>query len=454
MRTERRLPALLLAAALILFIAASASGQTSPLINLGTLPGLTPSQAQVGTAIDIICPQLVPVNAAQTDLSGRCADMKLGRLGLSNAGLANVLGNVTSAEAPTQSSIIVDTRNAQFRMIAGRLAALRLGASGVSLSGLKLDVDGTTLSVGRVLGLDERSGGASADTDGLRGLGIFVNGVGSFGNRSATSREAGFDFHTAGVTAGADYRLTDNLVAGIALSYLRTGAEILAPVGDVSTRSYGISLYGTHYVGSLYVDAFAGFTWHDYDTTRRIVYAPAPGAPGLAVDRTAKGDTDGRQFTLNVGAGYDIRLGGSTITPYGRVEYLELTVDGYTERGALGLDLAIADQTADSLMSVLGTRVAHAFSTPIGVIVPQIRGEWRHEFLNNSQLLKAKFANDPFNVVFTIPTDRPDRDYFAVGAGISSVFRKGLAAFVDYETLLGLRNVVNHSFTAGARFEF
>jgi uncharacterized protein with beta-barrel porin domain len=450
MRSESWLAASVVAGAILIF-GSSASAQ---LIDLGTLPGLTPAQASVGTAIDVICPQLVPTNAAQADLSARCADMKLGRLGLSNAGLADVLGKVTSPEASAQSTAIIDTRNAQFRMIAGRLAALRLGASGFSLSGLKLDIDGTMLSAGQLLGIEGRGGGASADGEGFGRLGGFVNGVGSFGRRSETSREAAFDFHTIGVTAGADYRFTDNLVAGLAFSYLRTDAEILAPVGDVDTRSYGLSLYGTYYAGPLYVDGLAGFTWHDYDTTRRIVYAPAPGAPGEAVDRTATGDTDGRQFTINVGTGYDVRLGAATLTPYGRVEYLRLTVDEYTERGALGLDLAIEDQTAESLLTVLGARLAHAFGTPIGVVVPQVRGEWRHEFLNNSQLIRAKFANDPFNVVFTIPTDRPDRDYFAVGAGVSSVFRKGIAAFLDYETLLGLRNVVNHSFTAGVRLEF
>jgi outer membrane lipase/esterase len=451
MRIERSALSTLLV--LVLVLVAS----TSSALDLGTLPGLNPAQVQVGTAIDVLCPKLAQtaerLNSAQADLLARCTDMKAGSLGLSSAGLADVLSKVTSPEGPAQGSTIIDSRSIQFRGIGARLAALRLGASGVSVSGLNLDIDGKTLSVGRVLGFGEPGGGASADSEGRR-LGAFVNGVGSFGSKDPTSLEAGFDFHTAGVTAGADYRLADNFIAGLALSYLRTDASIFAPIGSVDIRSYGVSLYGTYYVGALYVDGLAGFTWHDYDTARRIIYGPASGAPGAAVNRTANGDTDGRQGTLNLGVGYDVRIGGSTITPYGRAEYLRLTVDGYTEHGAAGLDLTLKEQTVESLLTVLGTRLTHAFSTPIGVLVPQVRGEWRHEFLNNARSIRAKFANDPFNVVFSIPTDRPDRDYFAVGAAVSAVLRKGVAGFIDYETLLGFRDVVSHGFTAGVRIEF
>ena len=35
------------------------------------------------------------------------------------------------------------------------------------------------------------------------------------------------------------------------------------------------------------------------------MYGPAPGGTGAPVNRTAKGDTDGWQYTFNGGAGYD-----------------------------------------------------------------------------------------------------------------------------------------------------
>jgi outer membrane autotransporter protein len=186
------------------------------------------------------------------------------------------------------------------------------------------------------------------------------------------------------------------------------------------------------------------------------VYDPAPNAVpgGEAVDRTATADPDGWQFTVNAGAGYDFRLGATTLTPYGRVEYLNLHIDGYTEQGASGLDLKVRSQNAESLLTVLGGRIAHAFSTPFAVLAPHFRAEWRHEYLNNERSITAQFVNDPLNTLFTIPTDNPDRDYFAIGSGIAATFGKGVAAFFDFETILGLRDVTSHNFTAGVRLEF
>ena len=142
------------------------------------------------------------------------------------------------------------------------------------------------------------------------------------------------------------------------------------------------------------------------------------------------------------------------MTPYVRVEYLHLDVDAYTESGANGLDLKVQKQTVESLLTVLGGRASYAISTPFGVLLPQVRAEWRHEVLDDQRGIKAQFANDPFNVPFLIATDNPDRDYFALGAGIAAALARGISAFVDFETIVGLKNVTNHNFIAGVRFEF
>ena len=145
-------------------------------------------------------------------------------------------------------------------------------------------------------------------------------------------------------------RFTDNLVLGVALSYTRSSADINFDFGDTISDGYGISLYGTYYVGSFYLDGHAGFEWNEYDTERRIVYS--------TFDRTARAKMSGQQYTGNVGAGYDFRIGAATLTPYGRAEYVHLEIDSFTERGAIGLDLFVDRQHVDSLQTAFGGRVA------------------------------------------------------------------------------------------------
>ena len=439
-------------------------------------PGLTPPQRSMAAAIDIVCPKLLAAgfatqDSATGDLTRRCREMRQTAnalqgvgptafsLGLTNDQLANALGLLTPEQAAAQGRPAFNVEANPSRAIAGRLSALRQGARGITAGDLRLDIDGKAVASSRPLGLDGRGGGASADAPGSAGgLGAFVNGSFGFGDKDGTERESGFDFEAGLATAGVDYRFTDSLVAGLAASYSRTTTDFEAGLGDADTQRYGLSLYATNYWGALYVDLLAGFAWNVYDMTRRISYGAGPGAgagaAGVAVDLTALGDTDGPQYTVNVGTGYEFRAAGFSVTPFLRLEFTGLHIDGYTESGASGLDLTVKSQDVFSLQQALGGQLARPFSTPIAVLVPSVRAEWRHEFLDSKRRITAKYANDPFNIFFSIPTDGPDRDFFALAAGLSAQFPQGIAAFFNYDTVLGLRDVTSHNFTGGVRVEF
>jgi len=47
-------------------------------------------------------------------------------------------------------------------------------------------------------------------------LGVFANGLGQFGSRDMTTSENGYSFNNAGFVAGADYRISSQLIAGMA----------------------------------------------------------------------------------------------------------------------------------------------------------------------------------------------------------------------------------------------
>ena len=440
-----------------LLLSALDAAAQAPKSTLFTPPAnFTETQRITANAITSACVRQgeVPNRSADLqDLYNRCNEIVPNLLGLSDAGLADAVGKIAPGEATGFSTTITQPGARQFKLLAPRLATLRLGGGGLSMN---MNLDGKAFAS---TGTNDRSdaGGdalaANPPTGPAGRLGLFLNGNGSFGEKDSTSREVGFDFDQWGLLAGADYRVTDNVVLGVAFNYSKTSADFHGALGDTDTRSYGGLLYGTYYRGAFYADAHTGFNWNKFDVTRRIVYESLSAAAS-SVDRTAKGDTEGPQYTAGLGAGYDFRAGPVTITPYGRVEYIHLDIDGYTERGAEGLNLTVRKQDVDSFQSALGATLAYSFSLPFGVLVPQIHGEWRHEFLNNDRAITAKYAADPFNTFFAIPTDRPDRDFFAVGAGLSLVLAPRVSAFFNYETILGLRDVTHHDFWAGVRVEF
>jgi uncharacterized protein with beta-barrel porin domain len=458
--------------------------------DIAALSGLTQTQRNMGAAIDVVCPALAGLNdptgtgrglvpgSAQQDLFYRCREMRNNAFtitGGTGGGAANSLGfpsatgpyqlvlsGLTPDEAASQGATVSETR--AFRGTIGtRLAAVRAGATGVRISGLQLDGG----AVDRSLGWSEILGDAADGT--LSRLGLFLNGHGSFGSRDDSDREPGFDFHDGGFTLGADYRFADSFVAGVAFTFVAGNATFNANLGDTDSRSYGLTAYATYSDGRFYLDGAFGFAWNTYDTSRNIFYTAGPGATGtaclvapvggvctvpLVVDRTAKGDTDGYQFSFNIGMGYDFPIGALTITPTLRIETIYLNIDGYREKGAFGLDLQVKKQEILSVQSALGGRVAYAISTGVGVFVPQISAEWRHEFEDDSRNIKARYVNDVSNTFFSVPTDDPDRDYVALGAGLSVLLGRGIGAFFNYETALALKRVTHHQFTAGFRMEF
>jgi outer membrane autotransporter protein len=137
------------------------------------------------------------------------------------------------------------------------------------------------------------------------------------------------------------------------------------------------------------------------------------------------------------------------------LSYLHLDVDGFTEkesRHSLGLD--VEGRSVKSLQSAIGAQIAKAISTQSGVITPYAGIEWNHEFESNGSDIVAKYTHDPFNTFFTIPTADPDRDYFTLRAGITSIFPSGVAAFANIDTVLGLKDTTSTSLTIGMRVEF
>ena len=353
-----------------------------------------------------------------------------------NEELGQALDETSQFEVLSQMRGAVESASGQFANIGARLEALKLGATGITIAGLSPATMGSS-----------SQGGAAGDSDDAGKLGGFLNGNFVFGDRDRTDRQEGFDFDSQGVTLGADYRFTDEFVLGGAFGYTTSDVDIDASGGDLETETYSVSAFSIYYIDSFYINALFNYAWNDYDSTRRIVYP--------SVDTVARGETNGEQYAINLGGGYKFNINELTLDTHARVQFLHADIDSYGEQGSGGgHDLTLADQTIESLLTSIGGRINYAFSTPVGVIVPQVRFEWNHEFENDTRIVKARYTYDPFNTVLGIPTDSPDRDYFTLGASLSATFSGGVSGFIDYQTLLGLKQVTTHLITAGIRAEF
>jgi outer membrane autotransporter protein len=79
--------------------------------------------------------------------------------------------------------------------------------------------------------------------------------------------------------------------------------------------------------------------------------------------------------------------------------------------------------------------------------------------LNDAEIINYRYAWEAVPTggspwIFPIESEKPDRDYFVLGLGISGAFKNGTQLFFDYQTLLGHKRVTEHLLTAGVRLEF
>ncbi|MDX1656236.1 MAG: autotransporter outer membrane beta-barrel domain-containing protein, partial [Candidatus Competibacteraceae bacterium] len=389
---------------------------------------------------------------------------------LAQAGLDPNLPQALEAISPEEVVAPADTAQGgatgQTRRVGARLKALRSGATPISLDRVTFHLeDGRVLGaadLNRLLG----SGGAAGDgQDSPETLeasfgpwGVFVDGNIGLGDKDPTASETGYEFEVYSLTLGADYRLNRETILGAALDYARTDTELDQDGGQVDSDSLTLNLYGSYYPGERwFVDGLVGYGRLDFDQQRRIRYALAT---GTQVNQSADADYDGDQWIVSLGTGYNLERGALSFGPEGRLQYTRTELDAFRERignpdaPGGGLAVAMEEQDVESLTLNLGGQASYALSQSWGVLVPQARLEWVHEFRDDSRGITGRFAEDPAGERFTIRTDDPDRNYFNLGLGASAVFPGGLNAYAYYEAVLGYEDLDHQSLGVGVRWEF
>jgi outer membrane autotransporter protein len=414
------LPGLKFARTALRPLALAALPLASSAADFAALPGLTPEQRSLGAALDQACP-----GAAGT-LGARCTQLEA----LSPQQQQQAIVQLTPYQFLPQSGMPIKLRMAQIDTRA-RQAALRDDTAAM------VDGEGNHLE----------NGNGSGDMEWRDGpLALFAQG--KFQSGGKDKGRSSFNFDTYNLTIGADYRVTDDLVLGLATGYTRTDAMLTQDSGHMGTNALLGAFYGSYLLPwEAYIDWAATYGSFNNDLDRNFAY------PGFA--GRASSSPDAAQYGFSASVGKDFGLDAWTLNPYARVEYINLQLDPYQERGGDGLNYQVGQQSYDSFISVAGLSVGHAFSLSWGVLTPSIRFEWEHQYLNDNQRLNIHLADAaPGTGNFFLTTGNPDRDYANLGGAITAAFAGGGGAFLRYEARLGQSYLNSNLVEIGLRLPF
>ena len=283
--------------------------------------------------------------------------------------------------------------------------------------------------------------------------GGFANIGYSWGNVDQTSLQDAYKYDSVSLLAGVDYRMSDSLVIGGAISYSDTHSDYDRSLGKVKAATIGVAGYGTYYVDNWYVDGFVAYGSVDYDSTRNIFIPTNSAIPPINTSATAK--PKGDQWSASIGVGRNFDSGTFIITPTARLAYIWVKNKAFSEDEPInGLGLAVDSRTIQSLQSALGGKVSTNVNTSAGVFGPFFTAQWMHEFKNDNPSIISKYVADPFNISFAIPTASPTRDYAVVSIGSTATFPNNFSGFLQFGAALGLDNETNYGVVLGLRKQF
>jgi outer membrane autotransporter protein len=171
-----------------------------------------------------------------------------------------------------------------------------------------------------------------------------------------------------------------------------------------------------------------------------------------ALEGTARGDTDGGDLNVLVGAGYDFKRGGFTFGPTASFNYTYIGTGSFTETGSLA-PLHFNSQGQESIRTALGIKASYDWKVGGLLIKPEFRAAWQHEYGDAAYEIDSSFANGAGST-FTVTGPRIGRDSFLLGAGFAVQVNDRLSTFFYYDGELGRTRYDSHNVTGGVRYAF
>lgn len=248
--------------------------------------------------------------------------------------------------------------------------------------------------------------------------GQFIGG----GARRGTNSEAdGYTLLDFGVATGVDHRFTPNVLGGVAVSWLRAWTEGSDNSSGSSSTfdNYQLTFYGTYRLDRAFIDGQLGAGWNHFDQSRAINF----------LGSTASATYEGQQYLAKATVGYDLPVGGVTVTPMASLRWLHVASDGYEESGAGAANLSVDSSTFNSVSQDLGAKVAWSVPTGAGTLKPEVKLAWVHDYTNSPIATSGVMGGS----AFAVNAPRTAADGARIGFAAELAGDEALSLRAEYE---------------------
>ena len=233
---------------------------------------------------------------------------------------------------------------------------------------------------------------------------------GNSGSQGDVDNSYGYDSKTYGLVLGYDRPVSENTRVGLSAGYANSTIDGNNSSGETTIDSYQLTGYLNYTPGPWYVQGALTAGVDRYDGERQISF------PG--VNRVAKSDYDGQQYTALVSAGKHFYFDQEvTVTPFASLQTSLIKVEDYKESGAGDVNHRVDDQDYNLTQSGVGVKVERVIRSGASTYSPEVHVKWLHDFSDTTTEQTAVLTGG--GSAFNVEGIEQDRDLYNVGAGIT-----------------------------------
>ena len=241
----------------------------------------------------------------------------------------------------------------------------------------------------------------------------------SFGKIGETSLSSAQDIDGFGITVGADKKMDEDQISGVALRVGNTDVDVGTFGSAVDTNALSLSVYGINSLEDKnFLKHVFGVSYLDSDIVRK----------DEGNTNTHTGDREGKQVFGSLDIGREYEDGDLTISSIGSIDGSYTALDSYTESGTNAI--SYNDQDIKSLMASLGVLIDRDINLENSNVKSRVNLEYGKEFTSNSNVV-TNYVSDSEN--FEYQADNENRDIYTAGLGFDFKHDQGLTISADYE---------------------
>ncbi|MBV7537867.1 putative Ig domain-containing protein [Duganella sp. sic0402] len=256
---------------------------------------------------------------------------------------------------------------------------------------------------------------------------LWIDGAIDFGQRNARGEQQGFRFTSNGISTGGDYRFSNRLTLGAGVGFSRANTDVGEHGSKSKASSAIVSVYGSVRPSkATFIDGVIGYGTLDLDTVRYVTD-----------DRSyATATRGGKQQFIALSGGYEYRGEGWMLSPYGRMELAQTTLDKTSETASVNYSLTYFKQRSRVSSGVLGMRSEAQISSRSGVWMPRVRVEYRRQFsgADEAGIAYTDLAGD--GPAYVLRSSGQVAATWTAGFGVRLSLSNGMSVLIDYNSNL------------------